>query len=87
MIYTTNAIESPNAKLRIYERANAPVLLDRIGGRTENLVRVLIVEDISKAANVLARRLLQSTSPAGDVWRSLLQSRRRAAAPGLQLRE
>ena len=78
---------------QIYEKANAPLLLDmikdlwgRIGPymnylmdtdayvpqsndlhrqllsalehRTENLVRVLIVEDISKAADVLARRLL-----------------------------
>ena len=78
---------------QIYEKANAPVLLDmikdlwgRIGPymnylmetdvyipqsnelhrqvlsalefRTENLVRVLLVEDISKAADVLSRRLL-----------------------------
>lgn len=80
---------------QIYEKANAPVLLDmikdlwgRIGPymnylmetdayvpqsndlhrqilealehRTENLVRVLIVEDISKAADVLSRRLLRA---------------------------
>jgi DNA-binding GntR family transcriptional regulator len=80
---------------QIYEKANAPILLDmikdlwgRIGpymnylmetdayipqsndlhrqlltaleNRTENLVRLLIVEDISKAADVLSRRLLAS---------------------------
>ena len=78
---------------QIYERANAPILLNMIkdlwgkigpymnylmetevyvpqsndlhrqlltalGGRTENLVRMLIVEDIAKAADVLSRRLL-----------------------------